>query len=578
MLSARPCDQCRTPMIGSYQRSRLLKIYSTSSNVMSAHVQDHPATIDQTIRDLIQLFASGAIERDERGGTPKIERDAIRTSGLLALSIPRQYGGLGADWTETLDSVRSFARVDSSLAHVYGFHHLLLATVRLFARPDQWEPWFEQTARKHWFWGNALNPLDTRTVAKKFDNWYEFSGKKSFCSGAIDSEMLIASGIGEPGGRLLLAAIPTSRSGITLHHDWNSFGQRQTDSGSALFERVRVEESELLLDPGPLSTPFSCLRPLLAQLIFAHMFLGIGEGVFAEMKRYTLHESRPWFRSPAERASKDPHTLRHYGEYLIGLESVRLLLRQATTQFDEAWDRGATLDAHSRGRLAIAIAAAKVAATRANGAGKTTTLKAMSNLLGAERGTVSRGRVLLRGEPADRMSASDLVKRGVVQVLEGRRCFAQLTVEENLLSGGFLRGPSRQKLKAELEQVYVWFPRLRDKRGTQAGLTSGGEQQMVAIGRALMTHPSLVLLDEPSMGLAPVIVQEIFEIIDALRSEQQISFLIAEQNANLALRYADYGYILENGVVAASGTSTELRLRDDVTDFYLGKKAVAAVA
>jgi branched-chain amino acid transport system ATP-binding protein len=211
-----------------------------------------------------------------------------------------------------------------------------------------------------------------------------------------------------------------------------------------------------------------------------------------------------------------------------------------------------------------------VALLGANGAGKTTTLKAISNLLGPERGVVAQGRILWRSESVNRLSASDLVKRGVVQVLEGRRCFAQLTVEENLLSGGFLRGPSRQKLKTDLEQIYTWFPRLRDKRGTRAGLVSGGEQQMVAIGRALMTRPVLMLLDEPSMGLAPIIVQEIFEIIDTLRREQQVSFLIAEQNANLALRYADHGYILENGKVAASGTAAELRLRDDVTDFYLG--------
>lgn len=211
-----------------------------------------------------------------------------------------------------------------------------------------------------------------------------------------------------------------------------------------------------------------------------------------------------------------------------------------------------------------------VALLGANGAGKTTSLKAISNLLGPERGVVGRGRVLWRGEEVSRLSASDLVGRGVVQVLEGRRCFAQLTVEENLLAGAFLRKPSRQRLKADVEQVYTWFPRLKDRRRTRAGLTSGGEQQMIAIGRALMTRPELVLLDEPSMGLAPIVAQEIFEIINTLRSERQVSFLVAEQNANLALHYADHGYILENGVVAASGSSSELRLRDDVTDFYLG--------
>ncbi len=245
----------------------------------------------QTARQLAAEFALTAVERDERGGTPKAERDALRHSGLLALSIPVQYGGLGASWSDTLGIVREFAKVDSSIAHVFGFHHLMLATVRLFARPEQWQPWFEQTARKNWFWGNALNPLDTRTVVKNLGGWREFSGKKSFCSGASDSEMLIASAVDESaGGKLLIAAIPSGRSGITLHNDWNNMGQRQTDSGSATFERVRVEESELLLDPGPLSTPFACLRPLIAQLTFTHLFLGIAEGAFEEARQYTLTE------------------------------------------------------------------------------------------------------------------------------------------------------------------------------------------------------------------------------------------------------------------------------------------------
>ncbi|MER9580804.1 ABC transporter ATP-binding protein [Mesorhizobium sp. M0276] len=211
-----------------------------------------------------------------------------------------------------------------------------------------------------------------------------------------------------------------------------------------------------------------------------------------------------------------------------------------------------------------------VALLGANGAGKTTTLKAVSNLLGPERGKVSRGSIVWQGEPVSGLSASRLVAKGVVQVLEGRHCFAQLTVEENILSGGFVRKPSRADLRRDVERIYTWFPRLKDKRKVKAGLTSGGEQQMLAIGRALMTKPSLVLLDEPSMGLAPIIVQEIFEIIRILNSEQGVSFLLAEQNANLALRYADYGYILENGRVVLSGTAEELRAREDVQDFYLG--------
>lgn len=319
----------------------------------------------QTARQLATEFAETAAERDQRGGTPKAQRDALRRSGLLNLSIPRQFGGQGASWRETLEVVREFARVDSSIAHVYGFQHLMLATVRLFSRPDQWQPWFEHTARNNWFWGNALNPLDTRTVSKKRAGWREFSGRKSFCSGSADSEMLIASALDEAaGGKLLIAAIPSSRTGITLHGDWDNMGQRQTDSGSVTFERVRVEENELLLDPGPLSTPFACLRPLIAQLTFANLFLGITEGAFAEARHYTLKESRPWFKSGVKHAGEDPYVLRHYGEFWVGLESVRVLVERANDLLDQAWSKEHNLSADERGRLAVAVASAKVAASQ----------------------------------------------------------------------------------------------------------------------------------------------------------------------------------------------------------------------
>lgn len=331
---------------------------------MNANTRLDAQTPGQIAQRLAAGFAETAAERDIRGGTPKAERDALRQSGLLSLIIPTEYGGLGADWSTTLDVVRQLAVVDSSIAHVFGFQHLMLATVRLFSRPEQWQPWFELTARNRWFWGNALNPLDTRTVSRTFAGWREFSGRKSFCSGALDSEMLIASALDGEGGKLLIAAIPTARSGISLGHDWDNMGQRQTDSGSATFERVRVEESELLLDPGPLSTPFACLRPLIAQLIFTHVFLGIAEGAFEEARQYTLKEARPWFRSSAATVGEDPYVLAHYGEFWVGLESTRLLVRRAAQLLDEAWSKGAALDADERGRLAVAIATAKVAATR----------------------------------------------------------------------------------------------------------------------------------------------------------------------------------------------------------------------
>ena len=211
-----------------------------------------------------------------------------------------------------------------------------------------------------------------------------------------------------------------------------------------------------------------------------------------------------------------------------------------------------------------------VALLGANGAGKSTTLKAISNLLRAERGDVTKGNVDFKGARVDQMTPNDLVKRGVIQVMEGRHCFAHLSLEENLLTGAYTRGISRAELKQSLEKVYHYFPRLKQRRMTQAGYTSGGEQQMCAIGRALMAKPEMILLDEPSMGLAPQIVEEIFEIVRDLNSSEQVSFLLAEQNTMVALRYADFGYILENGRVVMEGEAKELAANEDVKEFYLG--------
>jgi branched-chain amino acid transport system ATP-binding protein len=211
-----------------------------------------------------------------------------------------------------------------------------------------------------------------------------------------------------------------------------------------------------------------------------------------------------------------------------------------------------------------------VALLGANGAGKTTTLKAISNLLRAERGEVTKGQILYRGARIDHSNASALVKRGICQVMEGRHCFQHLTVEENLLTGGYTRGYIGAGLKEELEKVYSYFPRLKERRHSQSGYTSGGEQQMTAIGRALMARPKMILLDEPSMGLAPQLVEEIFQIVKDLNQKEKVSFLLAEQNTHMALRYADYGYILENGRVVMDGVGKSLAENEDVKEFYLG--------
>jgi len=205
-----------------------------------------------------------------------------------------------------------------------------------------------------------------------------------------------------------------------------------------------------------------------------------------------------------------------------------------------------------------------------NGAGKTTTLKAVSNLLHSERGEVTKGQILYRGEPVAELNPSELVKKGVIQVMEGRHCFEHLTVEENLLTGAYTRNDGRGAVQADLDMVYSYFPRLKERRRSQAGYTSGGEQQMCAIGRALMSRPETILLDEPSMGLAPQLVEQIFQIVKSVNENEGVSFLLAEQNTNVALRYAHYGYILESGRVVMDGPAAELRENPDVKEFYLG--------
>ncbi|MBU2483987.1 MAG: ABC transporter ATP-binding protein [Alphaproteobacteria bacterium] len=211
-----------------------------------------------------------------------------------------------------------------------------------------------------------------------------------------------------------------------------------------------------------------------------------------------------------------------------------------------------------------------VALLGANGAGKSTTLKAISNLLRSERGEVTKGSIEFEGKRIEAQTANELVRRGCIQVMEGRHCFGHLTVEENLLTGAFTRRDGNAAIKRDIEMVYDYFPRLRERRTSQAGYTSGGEQQMTAIGRALMSRPKMILLDEPSMGLAPQLQEEIFEIIKKLNEQEGVSFLLAEQNTNIALRYATYGYILESGRIVMDGVAKDLRENEDVKEFYLG--------
>lgn len=331
-------------------------------NASPNHLLQSPIEI---AKQLAKTFATTAAERDKQGGNPKAERDLIRDSGLLGLSIPTEFGGQGADWATIFKTIQIIANVDSSLAHVYGFHHLLIATVQLFSQKQQYQPWFEQTVKNNLFWGNTLNPLDKRTTATQIsEQEYIFHGDKSFCSGSIDSDILLCSAFNDE-GKLLIGVIPTQREGVSFLGDWNNMGQRQTDSGTSHFDQVKISKNELLLNPGPLSTPYSSLRPLIAQLIFVHLFLGVAEGAF-QVAQETIQNQKAWSKSLAENAVNDPFTQKHFAEFYVQLESVRLLAQKAVETLQWAWDIGESLNAEQRGQVSIAIATAKIAATNSS--------------------------------------------------------------------------------------------------------------------------------------------------------------------------------------------------------------------
>ncbi|WP_437817726.1 acyl-CoA dehydrogenase family protein [Sorangium sp. So ce1078] len=324
-----------------------------------------PSSALDVADDLSRTFAETAVERDRRGGTPKEERDRLRQSGLLSLSVPASLGGWGAPWTVVLEVVRRIARADSAIAHVFGFHHLMLATLRLFGSADQASRLQAETVAKRWFWGNALNPLDTRARLARRGDALVVRGAKSFCSGASDSDMLILSAIDDATSRLVVAAVPTGRPGIRVLGDWDNMGQRQTDSGSVELDDVEVRADELLSTPGPLGSPFASLRPCLAQLVLANVYLGIAEGALDEARRYTRARRRPWIAAKGTPATEDPYVLLRYGDMWLGLEAARLLTDRAGTAFQAAWEEGDRLSPEQRGACAIAVASAKVATSRA---------------------------------------------------------------------------------------------------------------------------------------------------------------------------------------------------------------------
>ncbi|HYQ16367.1 MAG TPA: acyl-CoA dehydrogenase family protein, partial [Polyangiaceae bacterium] len=315
---------------------------------------------------LTQNLAESALERDREGGTAKRERDQIRASGLLASSIPTSYGGQGASWLQIMQLVRLISSADSSLGHLFGFHHLLVATVRLFGEPVQWESAYRESASGRLFWGNALNPLDPGTQLTRTDAGLVINGKKSFCSGALDSDRLIVSANDQVTNKLVVAAIPSDRAGIRYLRDWDNLGQRQTDSGSVELANVVIQPNELLTTPGPLGSPFASLRPCIAQLVLGNVYLGIAQGALEIAKPYTHTQRRAWPASGVASASEDPYVLARYGEFYLQVESARLLADAAGSLLDEAWDAKEDTTPEARGRAALAIAATKVATTRAS--------------------------------------------------------------------------------------------------------------------------------------------------------------------------------------------------------------------
>jgi alkylation response protein AidB-like acyl-CoA dehydrogenase len=323
--------------------------------------RDPVAVAEALARD----FAVSAVRRDREGGTPKVERDALRDSGLLALTIPKALGGAGAPWNTTLRTVRIIASADGSLAHVYGFQHLLLATVRLFGTRAQYDALARATSEGRLFWGNALNPLDPRVTIEPDGADLVLRGEKSYCSGARDSDVLVVSAIDTSTGKLVVAAIPSDRRGLVARDDWDNMGQRQTDSGSVSFNGVRLTRAEILSDPGPLGSTFATLRPLIAQLTLCNVYLGIAEGALAAARDVARGRGKAWFASGVDRVADDPYVLATFGDLFARLEAGRHLVEAAATALDRCWVRGDALTADERGQLAVIAAAAKVAVTEA---------------------------------------------------------------------------------------------------------------------------------------------------------------------------------------------------------------------
>ena len=324
-------------------------------------MDDILSTADALAREL----ATTAVERDRVGGHAAAERELIRASGLLKLTIPTGHGGTGADWPTFYATLRRLAQADSALAHLYGFHHLQMATLLLYGTRTQQQGQFEDTLAQRLFWGNALNPLDQRAVATEADDGWVFNGLKSFSSGSVGSDRMVVSAWHRPTQSLVIATTPTRRAGVRVRADWDAFGQKQTDSGTVEFERVAIAHDDVLVGPGATHTPRMTLRPLISQLIMANLYLGIAIGAYDEARQYTREQTRPWAGSGVARAVDDPIVQHRYGELKLLIRGAEAVSDQAAQRLQSALDRGDAIDAAQRGEVAVAIAEAKVLSHRA---------------------------------------------------------------------------------------------------------------------------------------------------------------------------------------------------------------------
>ncbi|RZL10944.1 MAG: monooxygenase [Rubrivivax sp.] len=338
----------------------------------SATAEPPPLSRAQTLEDVPQVarqlaahLARTAVERDRAGGHAGVERELIRQSGLLALTIPAPWGGLGGSWPQFYAVVRELARVDAALAHVFAFHHLQVASVLLYGDEEQQQRLLGRTITENWFWGNALNPLDKRTLALATSGGFRIRGIKNYCSGSVGSDMLAFSAWHEPSSSPLIAVIDSHAPGIDVRSDWDAFGQRQTDSGTVNFHDVHVSRSDVLQAPGLTPSPHTSLRTLVSQLILTNLYLGVGEGAFNAALRFTREEARPWFTSQVQRAHEDPYTQHRYGEFRVALRAAQAVADDAARHLQAALDRGTALTPVERGDVALAVSEAKVLAHRA---------------------------------------------------------------------------------------------------------------------------------------------------------------------------------------------------------------------